>query len=92
MSTIKRYDYFAPEYGRLLAAAEMLNAYNENGDMWEVSTVYFDLGQGWLWTTLVCRREDGASYQICPAEQERVVLAETVDDLASAVSLILKKS
>ena len=90
MNTIKTYKLNTEEYKRLQAAAEMLTTYNENGNIWTVEDTYFDLGQDWMWTTLICRRPDGESYQTCPTAQERVVTANTPQEMGEAVAYILK--
>lgn len=90
MNTIKTFKLNTQEYKNLECAAAMLTAFNENGDIWTVERIYFDLGAGWMWDTLVCRHPNGTSYQTCPAAQERVVMASNPQEMGEAVAYILK--
>ena len=90
MGTIKTFKLNTQEYKNLECAAAMLTAFNENSDIWTVERIYFDLGAEWMWDTLVCRHPNGQSYQTCPTAQERVVMAQTPQEMGEAVAYILK--
>lgn len=92
MNTIKTFKSNTREYKNLECAAAMLTAFNENGDIWTVERIYFDLGQGWMWDTLVCNHPNRTSYQTCPAAQERVVMASDPQEMGEAVAYILKNN
>ena len=90
MGTIKIFPTNSAEHKKLECAASMLTTYNENGDTWVVGETYFDFGADWMWTTLICKRADGESYQTYPAAQEKVVTANTPQEMGEAVAYILK--
>ena len=67
------------EYDRLEEAAEMMSQMSPNGWHYSVQNIYFDYGQGWMWTTVVCDHGDG--YQaLTPKEQASVVYGDLFDE------------
>lgn len=63
----RRFDRDSDEYFILEALADELNALCEE-TMFSVGDVYFDAGQGWVWTTVLAER-NGESWQaVTPAE------------------------
>ena len=77
------------EYERLEAAAKLLEATSKNYFTYTVRETYFDYGQGWKWTTIICDDNSYNSWQVgSPRMWEMVITAETVADIAKAVEEI----
>ena len=84
-------DTFKPgsfEHEQLRIAAEMLTEKSPNRYRYYVGDAYFDLGQGRIWTTILCDRGFcWVDYQaITPAQQEEIILSKDLD--ATTDSLI----
>ena len=75
------------EYKKLEAVAAMLEAISPNGATYEVSDCYFDLGQNWVWTTII-RCGYVESQVLTPREWEEILMAETPTELANATENI----
>lgn len=79
MSFIKRYASDAPEYDKLRRAAHILTGLSPNGWEYYVGETFFDYGQDWKWTTILCHctgRGFTDTYQaLSPANQEEIILA-----------------
>ena len=77
------------EYKNLNAVAKMLEALSPNDVEYEVEEVYFDLGQNWIWTTIIAydfKQSFGGSYQaINPRQWGSILTAESERDLMDAV-------
>lgn len=76
-----------------MAAAKLLEAVSESGYRYEVENCYFDLGQDWMWTTIIAHndKEEGilSSWQaVNPKQWEEVIYCNTVEDVANAVNEI----
>lgn len=87
------YDYIQvfkkdePEYKKLEAAAELLTKKSPRGYTYYVGETYFDFGQNWIWTTILCKGGQWGSYQaLSPRTQGLIIESE---DLESAVAEIL---
>lgn len=75
-----------PEYKRLERAAKILTAASPRKFTYKVEDTYFDFGQNWLWTTIICYRPSGESYQaLYPADQEAIL---TTDNLIATLAQI----
>ena len=76
MSFIKRYASDTPEYDKLRRAAHILTGLSPNGYKYTVGETYFDFGQDWKWTTILCDGGSFGGYQaLSPANQEEIILA-----------------
>ena len=85
-STIKQYDLNSPEFKNLMRAAHLLTGKSPNGFHYSVGDCYFDFGQNWLWTTILSDGGDYGGYQaLNPAEQERIVMAESIAEIEAVV-------
>lgn len=73
---IKRFPKGSDEYKRLEAAAAMLNVKSPTKSRYYVGETYFDFGQDWMWTTVLCNNGDkwGGYQALNPAEQEEILL------------------
>lgn len=72
-------------YKALEAAAAMLTACAKR-TVYYVDDVYFDLGQGWMWTTVIAHRDDGATWQaLNPYEQDLITDICTPESICKAV-------
>ena len=80
------------EYEQLRIAAEMLTEKSPDGYRYYVGETYFDLGQGWVWTTILCDSGSpwGDSQALTPAQQEEIILSKDLD--ATTDSLIYWKN
>lgn len=76
MNTIRQFAKGSEEYNRLSKMSDILTENSPNGYKYHVGDCYFDMGQGWMWTTIICDKTDGYSYQaLSPVEQERIIYA-----------------
>ena len=82
MNVIKIYKTQTIEYKKLDLLLKALNILKEENNLdvdFYISDVYFDYGQNWMWTTIVCKYKDvmdfPSTYQILnPAEYENILL------------------
>ena len=77
----------SPEYNRLVAAANRMNTLSPLGFHYYVGDTYFDYGQGWMWTTILCDNGGmfGSFQALCPALQKKIVNATTIGAIEGAV-------
>lgn len=86
---IKVYGIGTAERDNLRRTADILNGLSPNGWFYHVGETYFDFGQDWKWTTIICEKTNGDSYQaLNPVEHERIILAD-IDELPVIASDIL---
>lgn len=87
-------DTFKPgswEYEQLRIAAEMLTNKSPENNVYCVGNTYFDFGQNWMWTTILCADGSGwGSQAITPEQQEEIILSKDLD--ATTDSLIYWKN
>lgn len=77
---IKRFEPGSDEQKMLAVAAAVLTAKSPNGYRYYVGTTYFDYGQDWKWTTVLCEGDKWGGYQaLNPREQEDILLADIND-------------
>lgn len=82
---ITTYKPFEKEYKALECAAAALECASPNHVRYVVEDVYFDLGQDWMWTTVVAYRKDGSSWQtLNPRDHELITTCDIVN-IAEAV-------
>lgn len=82
---IRTYSNDSPEYARLKAAADIMTARSPKGYHYYVGDTYFDYGQEWVWTTILCDGGEWGGYQaLCPANQERILTG----DINAAVAAV----
>lgn len=92
MSTIRQFAKGSEEYNRLNKMADILTENSPNGYRYYVNDCYFDLGQGWMWTTIICNKTDGNSYQaLSPVEQERIIYAKDSELTSIAYDIFSSK-
>ena len=91
---IKRFSADTEEHKNLEQLAAALSEKSPNGWKYRVEDTYFDYGQDWWWTTVICHKSDKGgtldAYQaLWPAEQEKLLLcdgsAESIDKIADEV-------
>lgn len=72
---IRVFENGSDEYFKLLMTAAILESRSPNGYKYKVEETYFDFGQGWKWTTVICECGDswGGYQALNPAAQERVL-------------------
>ena len=78
------------DYNKLSMLAALLTANSKNHYRYYVEDTYFDLGQDWMWTTVICEGGYGGSYQaLNPAEQEFLLLkCNTYSDIVELMNHI----
>lgn len=75
---IKIFEKGTHEYERLEDAARMMTEMSPNEWHYSVQDVYFDFGQGWMWTTVIC---DDRGYQaLTPKEQISVLYGDLYEE------------
>ena len=94
MSFIKKFEKDSKEYDLLKKAALMLTFKSPNRWDYYVGETYFDFGQNWKWTTVLCSTgEKGClgSYQaLSPRDQEMICVSDgSVESMASIADGIL---
>lgn len=93
MECIKVFEKDSREYDLLSRLANVLSQKSPRRYRYFVGETYFDYGQGWMWTTVLCSTGSGDcldSYQaLCPRDQRRVLECdgspEAVAEVADAV-------
>lgn len=87
METIRIYSPESTEHRRLTLAAYELTRRSPTGTRYDVGDTYFDLGQGWQWTTIIAHRPDGQHYQaLCPRDHAMII---TDPDILRSVDTIV---
>lgn len=91
MSYIKIFENGTEERDKLRRAAHILTGLSPNGWRYGVEETYFDFGQDWKWTTIICNNGGnfGGYQALSPAAQERVILS-TVAELPTVCAEILQ--
>lgn len=86
-ATIKVFPAGSEEYQKLAAVAEALTKKSPKGYRYEVGETYFDYGQDWSWTTILCEGGIFGGYQaLCPRDQEEIILGNhTPEEMADRV-------
>ena len=78
-------------YDKLAMAAALLTNRSPNFWTYSVGETYFDYGQDWKWTTILCNGGGHGGYQaLTPKEQEMILLSETCDQMRDTVDEILR--
>ena len=91
---IKVFENGSDERAKLEKAAQLMNILHEEEGRHFVRETYFDYGQDWKWTTILCERPGSAwgAYQaLCPADQEKILLATNGDELLDAVQGVFER-
>lgn len=94
VDAIKVFGVQSKEYKRLLAATTLLNAEKDDDDKgsFEVKDIYFDFGQGWMWTTIVFNGGDQwSSYQALNPLHQGMIVYGDLEDFVKAVWEVLEK-
>ena len=77
MSAIRIFDEHETEYQTLKNAAETITKSLSGKAVCHVDVTYFDYGQDWRWTTIICEdhtRSTPRNYQLlCPKDQETIL-------------------
>lgn len=77
---IRVFDMDAPERDKLNRMANILTGLSPRGYHYTVGNTYFDYGQGWEWTTVLCDGGNFGGYQaLNPREQEDIILADIAE-------------
>ena len=77
---IKVFDTDSPARDNLNRIAHILTGLSPCGYHYRVGETYFDFGQDWKWTTVLCDGGGYGGYQaLNPAEQEEIILADIAD-------------
>ena len=88
MSSIKVFPKCSREHANLRKASAILTALSEK----DIEETYFDYGQNWMWTTIIAHdpRSSFGSYQaLCPRDHEKIVFADSPEDLLRVIGEIL---
>ncbi len=95
VDAIKTFGEHSKEYGRLMAAATLLNTEMDADDReghYEIDTIYFDYGNGWKWTTIVFRGGDQwSSYQALNPLHQGMIVYGDLQDFTRAVWEVVQK-
>lgn len=91
MGNIRIWNPGTPEFARLERAAKILTEASPRKCVYKVENTYFDFGQGWTWTTLICYPPDnGYEYQALNPVQHRKIL-ETGNLIETLAEIIQDK-
>ena len=89
MKAIRIFKNTDREYGMLSHMAALLTDLSPNRYQYYVGDTYFDFGQDWKWTTILCHRpEDSSGWDfqaLNPALQEKIITADTPEGVSEAV-------
>lgn len=87
---IKQFVMGSPEREQLHRAAKMLNEKSPNRWEYFVGETWFDYGQRWAWTTILCEEINGTVYQaLSPRNQAEIITAQNDAELEQAVKNVL---
>lgn len=89
---IKRFSSSSNEYKALEAVAAILNSTCTNGYTFIVDDVYFDLGQNWMWTTIVAEKNDDFYQVLCPRDHGLITENICWTRMSQAVGNIINDS
>lgn len=75
---IKQFAPDTPEYARLADAAQRMSSRSPRGFHYVVGDCYFDFGQNWMWTTILCDNYGtfGGFQALNPRQQEQIVTGD----------------
>ena len=76
---------------KLELLAAILNYRSPNGYKYYVGQTYFDFGQNWMWTTVIClgNGEFGGYQALSPRDQEAALNANSVVEMDKVAADIL---
>lgn len=86
---IKTYKLGDPEFENLYKLADILTRKSPNKYVYYVGDTYFDLGQNWMWTTVLCRGGWSSYQALSPREQEEAILAKSDAELEKIADSVL---
>ena len=73
-------------FSLLMAVAEVLNRKSPTKSEYTVGDTYFDYGQGWRWTTILCKTPRGDVYQaLNPREQGDILKGADPEAIADEI-------
>ncbi len=76
---IRTYSANTEEVKRLKLACYELEQISPYSTRYTVEDVYFDLGQDWMWTTIIAHHLSGGTWQaLCPRDFERILLSDDI--------------
>ena len=87
MEIIRTYAKGTDGYERLSKAAEILTLISPKGWKYHVGDCYFDLGQDWMHTTILCNNGETEWQAVCPRDYEKIL---TYDNLLTALDEIVR--
>ena len=91
--SIRVYDEDSVEYGLLEKAAGVLTEKSPRRYRYHVGVTYFDFGQNWKWTTILCdtgKRGVTGSYQaLCPRDHEMIILSDGSDESMNEIADVI---
>ena len=73
---IRQYAPNSDEVAKLTLAAEEFTKQSRKGITYKVEDTYFDLGQNWMWTTIIAYDPDcfcGSYQALCPRDYEKIL-------------------
>ena len=91
---IKVFKADSEEYKKLEKAAQLMNILHEEEGRHFVRETYFDFGQDWKWTTIICDKpgsEWGGYQALCPRDQELILAATNGDEILAAVQGVFER-
>jgi len=88
------------EYRKLLIVCTLLNSYTQADCVFYVEDTYFDYGQDWKWTTILCCPQNSTDFfhnyhkyqYLTPAVQQSIFLANTLDEIFNITDKLLMES
>ena len=77
-SVIREFERDSEEYQKLERLAMCLTLKSPNGFRYRVGVTYFDYGQNWKWTTVLCDNGDawGGYQALNPREQDEILFSD----------------
>jgi len=72
-------------YKNMMAVAKMLEALSPNEATYTVEDTYLDYGQDWMWTTIICRKDNSSCQILSPRQWKMIEKAETLEYLVLCV-------
>ena len=90
---INQFPMGTPEREQLYKAAKLLMEKSPNRWEYFVGETWFDYGQRWAWTTILCEETNGTVYQaLSPRTQAAIITARNDAELEQAELVFVNES
>ena len=83
---IRIYDQNSEELNKLKLACYELEQLTDKGTRYTVEEIYFDLGQGWMYSGIVAHSRNGRHWQaVNPRQYADILLTDNVEEVCKHI-------